>query len=82
MQTNEDILLKDWYKQNKKPILRACVFVFLCVWGGYLLFGSQSFEVLFTLQKQQKALVDEIDSLQKQNAKIQQEIFELKGLES
>ena len=82
MQTNNDILLKDWYKQNKKPILRASVFIFLCVWGCYLLFGSQSFEVLFTLQKQQKALINEVDSLQKENAKIHQEIFELRGLGS
>ncbi len=50
-------------------------------YGVILLFGDISLRSLLKLKYQQNAFIEEIDSLQKQNAKIQKEIFELRGLE-
>lgn len=50
-------------------------------YGVVLLFGDISLRSLLKLKYQQNALIEEVDSLQKQNAKIQKEIFELRGLE-
>ncbi|MBR2112016.1 hypothetical protein B9T66_04555 [Helicobacter sp. TUL] len=59
----------------------AAVLVALLTYSAFLLFGNASLYTLLSLRKQQEKLLQEVDLLQKQNAKIQKDIFELKGLE-
>ncbi|TLD89999.1 hypothetical protein LS66_003805 [Helicobacter sp. MIT 03-1614] len=47
---------------------------------GYLLFGSNSVEVLLRLQSQKKHLLQEAQVIEAQNAHLQKQIFELKEL--
>ncbi len=59
------------------------VFGLLLVTGlylGYLLFGSNSVEVLLRLQSQKKHLLQEAQVIEAQNAHLQKQIFELKEL--
>lgn len=59
------------------------VFGLLLVTGlylGYLLFGSNSVEVLLRLQSQKKHLLHEAQVIEAQNAHLQKQIFELKEL--
>ena len=59
------------------------VFGLLLVTGlylGYLLFGSNSVEVLLRLQSQKKHLLQEAQVIEAQNAHLQKQIYELKKL--
>ena len=51
------------------------------IYIGNLLFGTNSIEVLTNVQTQQSYLKQKLISLQKNNAKLQKEYFELKNLE-
>ncbi|MDE5603170.1 MAG: hypothetical protein K2I71_04540 [Helicobacter sp.] len=56
----------------------------ICIAGiyfGNLLFGSNSLSVLLELEKKEKKMRQEVDFLTHQNANLQKEFFELKGLE-
>lgn len=73
--------LKRWLEVNKSFLIVVAVVVGLLAYSVALLFGNASLHTLLSLKKQQEKLTQEVDSLQKQNAKIQKDIFELKGLE-
>lgn len=47
---------------------------------GYLLFGNNSVEVLVRLKAQKNALIHEAQVIEGQNANLQRQIFELRGL--
>lgn len=47
---------------------------------GYLLFGNNSVEVLVRLKAQKNALIHEAQAIEGQNATLQRQIFELRGL--
>ncbi|WP_257874601.1 hypothetical protein [Helicobacter sp. TUL] len=72
---------KRWIQINKAFLIIAAVLVALLTYSAFLLFGNASLYTLLSLRKQQEKLLQEVDLLQKQNAKIQKDIFELKGLE-
>lgn len=72
---------KRWIQINKTFLIIAAVLVALLTYSAFLLFGNASLYTLLSLCKQQEKLLQEVDLLQKQNAKIQKDIFELKGLE-
>ena len=73
--------LKRWLEVNRGFLIVAAVLAVLLAYSETLLFGNASLHTLLSLKKQQERLIQEVDSLQKQNAKIQKDIFELKGLE-
>ena len=72
---------KRWIQINKTFLIIAAVLVALLTYSAFLLLGNASLYTLLSLRKQQEKLLQEVDLLQKQNAKIQKDIFELKGLE-
>ena len=72
---------KRWIQINKTFLIIAAVLVALLTYSAFLLFGNASLYTRLSLRKQQEKLLQEVDLLQKQNAKIQKDIFELKGLE-
>ena len=47
---------------------------------GYLLFGNNSVEVLLRLESQRKHLEQNAQMIEDENAKLQKQIFELRGL--
>lgn len=47
---------------------------------GYLLFGNNSVEVLVRLKAQKNALVNNSKMIEEQNANLQKQIFEIRGL--
>ena len=73
--------LKRWLEVNKSFLIAVAVVVGLLAYSVALLFGYASLHSLLSIKKQKEKLTQEVDSLQKQNAKIQKDIFELKGLE-
>lgn len=60
------------------------IILLICIIGVYignLLFGNNSFSVLLQLQNKEEEMRKEVDTLREENAKLQKELFELKGLE-
>ncbi|MGP1579808.1 MAG: hypothetical protein ACTTH5_02125 [Wolinella sp.] len=53
----------------------------LGIYIGNLLFGANSLEVLLHLRNHEYSLKQRVEQLQKENAHLQKEYFELKGLE-
>ncbi|GAD19680.1 hypothetical protein [Helicobacter fennelliae] len=51
------------------------------IYIGFLLFGENSLEVLLNNISLKNELLREVNDLQAQNAKLQKDLFELKGLE-
>ena len=51
------------------------------IWNLFLLFGENSLEVLLNNISLKNELLREVNDLQAQNAKLQKDLFELKGLE-
>lgn len=47
---------------------------------GYLLFGNDSVEVLVRLKTQKNALINDSKMIESQNANLQKQIFEIRGL--
>lgn len=47
---------------------------------GYLLFGNNSVEVLVRLKAQKNALINDSKMIESQNANLQKQIFEIRGL--
>ena len=47
---------------------------------GYLLFGNNSVEVLVRLKAQKNTLVNNSKMIEEQNANLQKQIFEIRGL--
>lgn len=61
-------------------VLLACVLLF-GVYLGTLFFGANSLEVLLDLRQKKNTLSLEVEHLRDDNARLQKEYFELKGLE-
>lgn len=61
-------------------VLLVCILL-LGVYIGTLFFGANSLEVLLDLRQKQNALNIKVENLQNDNARLQKEYFELKGLE-
>ncbi|RAX59350.1 hypothetical protein CCZ01_00455 [Helicobacter monodelphidis] len=53
----------------------------LGIYIGTLFFGANSLEVLLDLRKRETELLYKVERLRSDNAKLQKEYFELKGLE-
>lgn len=50
------------------------------IYLGYLLFGANSVEVLLRLHAQKRYLVQNTQLIEAENARLQKQIFELRGL--
>lgn len=61
-------------------VLLVCI-ALLGMYIGTLFFGANSLEVLLLLRQKQNALNIKVETLQNDNARLQKEYFELKGLE-
>ncbi|MCI6216940.1 MAG: septum formation initiator [Helicobacter sp.] len=70
-----------FFEVNRRFLISFVIVIVLFVYGISLCFGEISLQSLLDLKKQQERLIKEVDLTQKQNAKIQKDIFELKGLE-
>ncbi|WP_297811842.1 hypothetical protein [uncultured Helicobacter sp.] len=58
--------------------------LFICILGVYfgnLLFGDNSLSVLLSLKNKESQMRQEVNRLMHENANLQKELFELKGLE-
>lgn len=66
---------------NRVLIVIFLVLFSLGAYSGYLLFGTNSFEVLLSVRNKKAILQEEVRTLQSENAKLQKQFFELKGLE-
>lgn len=64
---------------NRVWLIIFGILVVLGVYVGYLLFGNNSVEVLLRLQSQKNHLIKEAQKIEAQNARLQRQIFELKG---
>ena len=56
----------------------------ICIAGVYfgnLLFGNNSLKVLLELREKEREMSQEVKNLMSENAELQKEFFELKGLE-
>ena len=62
-------------------LLTLGIVIAIAVYIGFLLFGTNSLEVLFQLNVTQKNLERNIKYLKMENARLQKEYFELKELE-
>ena len=64
------------------PFLSLILLVCIAgIYFGNLLFGSNSLSVLLTLQNKKNQMQEEVKHVMKENAELQKELFELKGLE-
>ena len=64
------------------PFFRLFLAIFIAgIYFGNLFFGTNSLSVLFELQNKEKQISKEVKNLMNENAKLQKELFELKGLE-
>ncbi len=73
---------RGWLAAIFKYFMILVLIVVLAVYIGLLLFGTNSVEVLYNLNVQEKSLKRKIEFLKKENAKLQKNYFELKELES
>ncbi|WP_034361554.1 hypothetical protein [Helicobacter japonicus] len=64
---------------NRVWLIIFGILIVLGVYVGYLLFGNNSVEVLLRLQSQKNHLIKEAQKIEAQNARLQRQIFELKG---
>ncbi|DAB35138.1 MAG TPA: septum formation initiator [Sulfurospirillum sp. UBA12182] len=64
-----------------KITLLFFVVVFFGIYVGNLLFGKSSLDVLLNLQSDKEVLEKKVSDLKEQNAILQKEYFELKGLD-
>ncbi len=64
-----------------KLFIALVLVIFLGIYIGVLLFGENSLEVLFQLEEYEDYLTSETDRLKLENAALQKEYFELKGLQ-
>ncbi|WP_258436151.1 hypothetical protein [Helicobacter monodelphidis] len=77
--------------QSSKKVDNSSLFLFwvtlllailvLGIYIGTLFFGANSLEVLLDLRKRETELLYKVERLRSDNAKLQKEYFELKGLE-
>lgn len=74
------------YKQGGfyKLLPYLSIALIICIFGiyfGNIVFGTNSLSVLMDLRLKEQKMKDEVKHLTEQNANLQKEFFELKGLE-
>ena len=78
---SSSLLQRSWWREISRYGVWLFILIVVSVYIGYLLFGTNSLEVLLQLNAQEKALKRSIEYLKKENAHLQKEYFELKQLE-
>ena len=78
--TEESITQKYLGLSLGKFSLLVTLIIFLGIYLGTILYGTNSLEVLFGLQDYENYLQDEVVRLKKENAELQREYFELKEI--
>ncbi len=78
--TSQSVTQKYLGLSLKKFFLLFALVIFLGIYLGILLYGTNSLEVLFGLQDYENYLQDEVVHLKKENAQLQREYFELKEI--
>ena len=81
MEKRQDLKYYEGEFYNLLPFLG--LFLAICIAGiyfGNLFYGTNSLSVLFELQNKEKQISREVKNLMNENAKLQKELFELKGL--
>ncbi|MDO7253683.1 hypothetical protein [Helicobacter cappadocius] len=66
---------------NRAIIISFFVLMGFGAYMAYLLFGTNSIEVLIQVKNKRNSLEDNVHTLQYKNSKLQKQLFELKGLE-
>ncbi len=70
-----------WWQDIVRYGVALAILIAVSVYIGFLLFGTNSVEVLIQLNAQEKSLKRSIEYLKMENARLQKEYFELKQLE-
>jgi len=78
--TNESITQKYLGLSSKKFFFLLLLIIFLGIYLGTLLYGTNSVEVLLGLDDYENYVQDEVTRLKKENASLQREYFELKEI--
>jgi hypothetical protein len=78
--TDESITQKYLGLSSKKFFFLLSLIVFLGIYLGTLLYGTNSVEVLLGLDDYESYVQDEVTRLKKENASLQREYFELKEI--
>jgi len=78
--TDESITQKYLGLSTKKFFFLLSLIVFLGIYLGTLLYGTNSVEVLLGLDDYESYVQDEVKRLKKENASLQREYFELKEI--
>lgn len=78
--TSQSITQKYLGLSLKKFFILFAFVIFLGIYLGVLLYGTNSLEVLFGLQDYENYLQDEVVRLKNENAQLQREYFELKEI--
>jgi hypothetical protein len=90
MQNDEELLdeeqesLSEKYfgLSTQKFLLASGIVLIVGVYMGFIFFGNNSLSVLLDLEEHQNYLVEDIERLKAENAKLQKQYFELKELDS
>ncbi len=67
---------------TQKFLLASGIVLIVGVYMGFIFFGNNSLSVLLDLEEHQNYLVEDIERLKAENAKLQKQYFELKELDS
>jgi cell division protein FtsB len=78
---DNDIRRGNLFSSTKNILIILFVVVYLGFYIGQLLFGTHSLEVMLNLQGNKEQLLEEVDRLKEENAKLQKRYFELKEME-
>lgn len=70
-----------WIYVNRAIIISFFILMILGAYLGYLIFGNNSLEVLLSIKDKKDSLEQSVKNLKDSNAKLQKQLFELKGLE-
>lgn len=80
--TQKPNLLDSFRRSSYFGIVIFAIFVIaISIYVGDILFGERSLDVMLNLETQRDALINQIDTLKKENANLQKQYFELLGLE-
>lgn len=66
---------------NFKLLFITFAVIGLLIYIGYFFVGERSISYYFDLENQKQVLDEEVSKIQKKNAKLQKEYFELKDIE-
>jgi len=78
--TQENFIQRYFGLSIKKFLFLVSLIVFLGVYLGIILYGTNSVEVLLGLEDYEHYMRDEVAHLKKENAELQREYFELKEI--